>query len=129
MWWRYDGNFGKFENFVGTEHSPVRFWLWTEITITQVNGVTCHFSVTAAYSFGCAVTVRFFYYVFQSINCCSKKKSITCFVGIRRMYSNLLTACFLTCVSSLRPRLVARCKNFEKTSFYIWSTKHRLITK
>ena len=28
-----------------------------------------------------------------------------------------------------RPRLVAACKIFEKASFYIWSTKHILITK
>ena len=29
----------------------------------------------------------------------------------------------------LRPCLVAFCKIFEKTSFYIWSTKHKLIIK
>ena len=28
-----------------------------------------------------------------------------------------------------KARLVARCKNFEKSSFYIWSTKHKLIIK
>ena len=29
----------------------------------------------------------------------------------------------------LRPCLVAGCKVFERESFYIWSTKHRLIIK
>ena len=29
----------------------------------------------------------------------------------------------------IRPCLVAGCKVFERESFYIWSTKHRLIIK
>ena len=33
------------------------------------------------------------------------------------------------CHPALRPCLIAVCKIFEMASFYIWSTKRRLITK
>ena len=44
-------------------------------------------------------------------------------------YCNNVFAFCLSGLNLFRPCLVARCKVFENASFYIWSTKHWLITK
>ena len=62
--------------------------------------------------------------------CLNLEMQIFCDRGRDRMFTIriLLGLTMLPLCSTSKPRfcLVARCKNFEKTSFYIWSTKHRL---